>query len=326
MLIIRRPQKDPYFNLAAEEYLMKTASSDCFMLWQNDPSVMIGKHQNANAEINASQVSNLKIPVVRRISGGGAVYHDSGNINFTFISLGENEKLVDYRKFIQPIADVLNQMGIPALYEGKNDLKIDNLKISGNSEHVYKNRVLHHGTLLFSTDLRVLDEVLESHPEKYSDKSVRSVRSTVGLIRNFLKNPMTIETFMQNITDCISRSTGGVKIIDLSPADVVEIEKLKSEKYSTWQWNFGYSPDYVFNNEITENQKNHAVRLSVSHGIIQGWEIWIDGYVAGNNNFFEYLLTGRKHDYQVMKKLLESEVANNKPTSFNTNILLRLLF
>ena len=129
MLIINRPQTDPYFNIAAEEYLLKQMEEDCFMLWQNQPSIIIGKHQNSLAEINYNFVKENNIPVVRRISGGGTVFHDLGNLNFTFISKGEKEKLVNFKKFTQPIIEVLNQMGVPARFEGKNDLRVSGLKI-----------------------------------------------------------------------------------------------------------------------------------------------------------------------------------------------------
>ena len=187
MLIINRPQTDPYFNIAAEEYLLKQMDEDCFMVWQNEPSIIVGKHQNTLAEINYSFAKENNIPVVRRITGGGTVFHDLGNLNFTFISSGEKGKLVNFKKFTQPIIEVLNQMGIPARFEGKNDLRVNGLKISGNAEHVYKNKVLHHGTLLFSTDLNFLKKAIKSVPERFQDKAVQSVRSKVANITDFIE-------------------------------------------------------------------------------------------------------------------------------------------
>ncbi len=157
------------------------------MLWQNLPSIILGKHQNTLAEINYSFVKENNIPVVRRISGGGTVFHDLGNLNFTFISSGEKEKLVNFRKFTQPIIEVLNHMGIPACFEGKNDLRVNGLKISGNAEHVYRNKVLHHGTLLFSADLNYLNQAIKSVPERFKDKAVQSVRSKVANITDSKK-------------------------------------------------------------------------------------------------------------------------------------------
>jgi len=176
MLIVNRPHTDPWFNIAAEEYFLKNFQEDIFMLWQNEASIIVGKHQNTLAEINYPYVKENGIPVIRRISGGGTVFHDLGNLNFTFIQNGEKGKLVDFRKFTDPILAVLNKMGVPAVFEGKNDLRVDGLKISGNAEHVFKNRVLHHGTLLFSSVLNDLGKALKVKTDRFTDKAVKSIR------------------------------------------------------------------------------------------------------------------------------------------------------
>jgi len=180
MLIINDLRTDPYFNLAAEEYALKNFKADCFMLWRNEPSIIVGKHQNTLAEINLDYVKKRNIKVGRRLSGGGAVFHDLGNLNFTFISTGAQEnRLVDFRRFTMPILEVLQNLGIEAVFEGRNDLTIHGRKFSGNAEHVWKNRILHHGTLLFSSVLTDLSEALKVDPLKFRDKAVKSIRSRV---------------------------------------------------------------------------------------------------------------------------------------------------
>jgi lipoate---protein ligase len=162
MLCIYNPSTEPYFNMAAEEYLLKNFSANIFMLWRNDNAVVVGKHQNSLAEINHDFVQQNNIKVVRRLSGGGTVFHDLGNLNFTFITNGEGEELVNFRKFTQPILEVLLQLGVHAKFEGRNDLTINGLKFSGNAEHVFKKRTLHHGTLLFSSKISDLTQALKS--------------------------------------------------------------------------------------------------------------------------------------------------------------------
>ncbi|HRC66441.1 MAG TPA: lipoate--protein ligase family protein, partial [Bacteroidales bacterium] len=148
MFCINNQNTNPYFNLASEEYLLKNYEEDVFMLWRNEPSIIIGKHQNALAEINIEYVKENHIKVVRRITGGGAVFHDLGNLNFTFISNSPNSKpVMNFKKYTQPIVDVLVNLGVDARFEGRNDIVIDGKKISGNAECVYKNRFLHHGTI-----------------------------------------------------------------------------------------------------------------------------------------------------------------------------------
>ena len=156
--------RDIYFNLALEEYLLMHEVDDYFVLWQSEPAVVVGKHQNTLAEINYRFVSEKNIRVARRLSGGGTVYHDQGNLNFTYIANGEPGKLVDFKRFIEPVIHFLGTLGIDAQQGLKNEILVRGKKISGNAEHVYKNRVLHHGTLLFHSDLHLLRECLRVIP------------------------------------------------------------------------------------------------------------------------------------------------------------------
>src|SRR5690606_26723949 len=154
MLCIHHHSTDPYFNIATDEYIFRHIKEDCFMLWQNDNAIIVGKHQNTLAEINFDYVKANNIHVVRRLSGGGAVYHDLGNLNFSFTKTGADSSLMDFEMYTRPILEVLNSLGVPAKFEGRNDLTIDGKKISGNAEHIFKNKILHHGTLLFSSEMK----------------------------------------------------------------------------------------------------------------------------------------------------------------------------
>ncbi len=326
MVIVERPQTDPYFNIAAEEYLLKNLNQDCFMLWQNDPSVIIGKHQNALAEINLNLVRQRNIPVIRRISGGGAVYQDGGNLNFSFIKHGQEGRLVDFSGFLHPIVEALNQMGVPARHEGKNDIRVNGLKISGNSEHVHRNKVLHHGTLLFNSNLDMLNEMLRVKSHSFKDKSVKSIRSKVANISEFLDKPFSIEEFIERITDHINRKEKDVVYYSLTASDINGINDLVDEKYKTWEWNFGYSPDYFFKNQVTHQDIEYLIEMEVKMGVIKKVEIASERKIPGMSEVIKNLLIGTNHNYDDIKERIFKLNLNGETINFDANILLELLF
>jgi lipoate-protein ligase A len=326
MLIVERPQTDPYFNIAAEEYLLKNLPGDCFMLWQNEPSVIVGKHQNTLAEIDFNVARHKNIPVIRRITGGGTVYHDEGNLNFTFIKQGQEGKLVDYSRFLRPIIAALNQMGVPARHEGKSDIRVNALKISGNSEHVYRNRVLHHGTLLFNSNLEALNEVLRDKSQSFKDKSVQSVRSAVANITDFLASPLSVKEFQKCITDHIKSEEKNIGTYTLTAADIAGINDLVNNKYASWEWNYGYSPDYVFTNRIIHKETEYMVVMEVKSGAIKHLEITSDGKISDFNQAIRSLLIGTRHHYQKVEELVFVSHRNGESINFDPNILLKMLF
>ncbi len=269
MLFIERPQTDPYFNIAAEEYLLRTLDQDCFMLWVNEPSVIIGKHQNAFAEIDHAYVRENGIPVIRRISGGGTVFHDPGNLNFSFIASGEREKLVDFRKFTAPVIAYLQSLGLPARFEGKNDIRIDGLKVSGNAEHVYKDRVLHHGTLLYSSRLDELNAAIRGKESLFESHAVRSVRSKVVNITDLLSKPPSLDAFRAGIIRQVQASNPGMRMTILREEDRASIQRLAREKYMSWDWNYGYSPGFTYVKEVSYKGRTNEIRLEIRNGIIR---------------------------------------------------------
>ena len=300
---------NPYFNLATEEYFLKRSSDEIFMLYINEPSIIVGKHQNILSEINLPFARGNKIKLARRISGGGAVYQDFNNLNFSFIHNCENRDQISFTKFTIPILEALSEIGILAEFSGRNDLLIDSRKISGNAMHIYKTRVLSHGTLLFQTDLNKLSSALRSHPEKYTDKSIKSVRSEVTNIHSYLDPNYTIERLKDHIFQYILIKNDQTVVIPLSAAEVEEIKKISKEKFESWNWIYGYSPKYVFRNSFIINNYSLDLELIVEKGIIIKSKLNI---FPENINLISKLtetLRDTQHDYDLI--LLKMKEMNN---------------
>jgi lipoate-protein ligase A len=260
---------DPFINLATEEYLLKKGTEEYFMLWQNEPSIIVGKHQNTLAEINMNFVKQNHLKIARRLTGGGTVYHDLGNLNFTFIMNGEEDDLVNFRRYTKPIVTALQSFSLEIEYGQRNDLLLEGLKISGNAEHVFGKRVIHHGTLLFSSDLNRLQEALRVNPLKYTDKAVKSFRSRITNIRDHLPQPISMETFRDQLFRSIVTNSPDNSFYELTENDQAAIKKLALEKYSTWEWIYGYSPDYCLKKECMIEGKKVLVELVVRNGLVE---------------------------------------------------------
>jgi lipoate-protein ligase A len=326
MLYIYNKNTNPYFNLAAEEYVLKEFQEECFMLWRNEPSIIVGKNQNTLAEINLDYVRQHKIPVVRRLSGGGAVFHDLGNLNFTFIVNEDVSSFSDFRRFTQPIIDVLRKLSINAEFSGRNDITIDGKKISGNAQYYYKNRILHHGTLLFSSSITDLSAALKVRPVKFEDKGVKSVSKRVTNISEHLKEPITIEQFIDLIMNHIREQTGGREMYEFTQEDIKKIEKLVKEKYSTWEWNFGTSPDYKFKNEKKFAGGTVEVNLNVEKGIIKDIKIYGDFFGKYDVSEVENLLKGVKHSEEEIRKVLSNIGMNDYFANITVDNLIEVMF
>jgi lipoate-protein ligase A len=285
--------------------VLKEIEEDSFMLWRNAPSIIVGKHQNTLAEINLDFVKQNNIKVVRRLSGGGAVFHDLGNLNFTFTMKSENENMINFRKYTDPIIEVLQNMGIDAIFSGRNDLTIDGKKFSGNAMHIWKNKVLSHGTLLFSSHMPDLSAALHVDPLKFRDKAVKSVQSRVTNISDHLKEPMDVLQFADRIQDHMVKKYPDALFYDLSDEDHRKINELVATKYGTWDWNFGYSPKYNFRKLLrTERSGTIEIDLDVHDGIIR--KIWIYGDYFGkyDTDEIEVALTGVEHKEDAIRSVL----------------------
>jgi lipoate-protein ligase A len=273
MLCIKSNNKDPYFNLAAEEYFFKEFKEDIFMLWRSEPSVIVGKHQNTLAEINYNYIRNKGIKVARRLSGGGTVYHDLGNINFTFIVNGTEGRLINFKRFIEPVLTVLHNLSVKAEFKAKNSIMVNNRKISGNAEHIFRDRVLHHGTLLFNTRLDILNESIRGTPGRYRDKAVKSKRGIVTNIKEYLQSGINIMDFMDLLLKQVISDYPEPVIYRLSDTDKEKINTLDKGKYSTWEWIYGYSPKYSLDCMYRTEIQDILFRIFVENGIIINVEL-----------------------------------------------------
>lgn len=238
-LIIDNPFTDIHFNLAAEEFLLKNRAENIFMLWQNTPSVVLGKHQRAEAEINLTYVKEKQIRIARRYSGGGAVYHDLGNLNLTFI---ENTNVPDFEKYTRKILEFLNSIGISAQKDTRLGINIGQLKISGSAQCIYKTRCMYHCTLLYDTDLTALTASLAVHPASTVPEtgySVASVKSPVTNISKHLQYPPESGEFKNQVLAFFLNTIPQKQIYNLNPHEINRIEQLKNEKYATTPWIFG---------------------------------------------------------------------------------------
>ncbi len=304
MRCISRKETDPYFNIAAEEYVFKKFSEDTFMLWRNDPSVIIGKHQNTFAEINHQFVKQNGIKVVRRISGGGTVYHDHGNLNFTFTSRAMNNQLVDFNKFNRVIINVLGKLGINVMTGARNSLYIDGKKISGNAEHVYKDKVLHHGTLLYNSNIEDLQNAIKPAKLNYQDKAVKSISSQVVNITDSQHISLTIDEFAESIIAEMLKLDNNAHIYTFTEDDIKNINRLKEEKYSTWEWNYGYSPIFSFSTTFHIGNQPLKTIITVRNGAID--ELSIINQEAGteeNNSLINILKATRLKESDITAKL-----------------------
>ncbi len=319
-LCIHQTSTDPYFNLAAEEYFLKNFQDDFFMLWRSKPSVVVGKHQNALAEINHEFVRENQIPVARRLSGGGTVFHDPGNVNFTFIRNVKDISEVNFKVFTVPVVAALKKMGVDAYTTGRNDLLIDGKKISGNAEHVHKNRVLHHGTLLFDSHLEALKGALKVDLSKFEDKAVQSNRSEVTNITNYLPTPISVEEFTRFLFDEICGTYPDFKVYESTSEDIAAIEKLSIEKYQTWDWIFGYSPRYRFANTIETMNGAISVNLLVEKGRVA--EASFLGAISAENGLkIAESLLGCRHDYEDVKRAVDDLEGETAVVDFPVGLL-----
>ena len=268
MLLIDARTLDPDHNLALEEYVFTSMPRDkeYLILWQNDNAVIIGRHQNTLAEIDESYVQEKGIRVVRRMSGGGAVYHDLGNLNFSFIVDAAGSQ-VDLERFCLRIAVALGKLGLDARLDGRNDILAEGCKISGNAQYMKEGRVMHHGTLLFDSDLSVLSKALKPDPEKIKAKGVKSVRSRVANIRSLLKQDMTLQEFRDHLARYLLGGDG-VRY-ELTEQDLAAVEAIRAARYGTWEWNYGASPSCdVQRSARIEGVGTVRAHMRLEHGCI----------------------------------------------------------
>lgn len=261
---------DTAYNVALEEYAFKqiTDTDEIFMLWINEPSIIIGKNQNGLAEIDSDYVRAHNIRVIRRISGGGAVYHDLNNLNYTLIAPRKNENAFDFQAFSQPVIRALAKMGLTATFSGRNDIEINGKKICGNAQAYSKDRILHHGCILFDVDLSVLGKALNVQEEKIKSKGVKSVRSRVTNINDELVEKKTVQDLQNAIFAEVKASRPDLEEYIFTEKDLASIARLAEWKAS-WEWNYGKAPQYDLRKEKRFKSGNIEVLMQTKHSVLE---------------------------------------------------------
>jgi len=299
---------DARINLAIEEYLLQQLDTkeDILLFYINGPSIIIGRNQNAIEEINRDYVDAHSIHVVRRLSGGGAVYHDLGNLNFSFIMRSGMEDISNFKKFTAPVVKALNGMKVPAELGGRNDILVDGRKISGNASFRTSRGMVSHGTLLFNTDLGVLTQALNVKPGKIESKGIKSVRSRVANICEFLSEEMDVQTFRLRLLLSIFEDSDQIPQYRLTEEDWNAIYDISTRRYKSWDWNYGHSPDFNVQKVQRFASGEIDARINVQDGLIQSIKFYGDFFGKESVGDVEYILKGVRYERESLGKALQA--------------------
>lgn len=308
MIYIESPSTDPYFNLALEQYVFDTMDEkeSYFMLWHNDNAIIIGKHQNTIQEINTDFVKEKDIKVVRRLSGGGAVYHDLGNINFTFI-VPAQKKYGEFKfsDFCVPVVETLKTIGVNAEISGRNDMTIGGKKFSGNSQYAKRGKIMHHGTIMYDSDLDVVTNSLKVSGDKIQSKGVSSIRDRVTNIKPHLTEDIPIEEFKQRLVENIFNGAP-IKQYFLTEEDIANVNEMRDETYATWEWNYGFSPQYSIRKERRfPDVGKIEVYMEVEDGLITKFDVAGDYFGNGNKEDLQNLLIGKQAKAEAIEEAIK---------------------
>ncbi len=296
---------DPAYNLALEEVMAEQADAPFAMLWRNRPAVIVGRNQNACREFNAAYAREHGVAVVRRMTGGGAVYHDLGNLNFSIFAFetDANRRYVDFAPFAGPVLAALRALGVKAEFSGRNDILVDGRKVSGSAKRVHNGRILFHGTLLFDVDFEAMAAVLTPPQAKIEAKGVASVRARVANLKEFLPG-LDRETFRQAMERELLRQFGLKGPLPIMDNRVREAERTADERYRSWEWNFGESPDFTFERTRRFPCGTVTVHLDVHSGIIRRAAFRGDFFGSAPADELASLLSGCPHRADAVRAAL----------------------
>lgn len=299
---------DPQINLAIEEYALKNLDiNETYLLFYiNAPSIIIGKNQNTIEEISTQYVEDNGIKVVRRLSGGGAVYHDLGNLNFSFITKDDGESFHNYKKFTEPVIEALHKLGVNAQLSGRNDIEVEGRKISGNAQFSTRGRMFSHGTLMFDSEIDHVVSALKVKKDKIESKGIKSVRSRVANISEFLNEKITIEEFRQMLLRYIFNTDGDIPEYVLTDKDWENIHEISKERYQNWDWNYGKSPKFNYQHTHRFPVGSIDVRLEVQKGMIENCKIFGDFFGVGDVEDIEKRLIGTKYEKAELEQALDN--------------------
>lgn len=306
MIYIESTSTNPYYNLALEEYVFDQMDKGqaYFMLWQNENTIVVGKYQNTAEEVNREFADAMGIHVARRLSGGGAVYHDKGNLNFTFITDQAALEDFNFQVFVNPVIRTLASLGVDAEFTGRNDLTLDGKKFSGNSQYARDGRVLHHGCIMLDSDLDKVREALHVREAKFVSKSVKSVRSRVTTINEHAPRKISMEEFKEALKEQVFAGND-ITEYHLTDEDQAAISKLMHDKYETWEWNYGFYKEYSVRREAKFDSGLITVDMDIEHGIISDIHLSGDFFGSGDIRDLELQLRGVPLDGHLAKKLSE---------------------
>jgi lipoate-protein ligase A len=297
---------DPRINLAIEEFALKNLDiNETYLLFYiNEPSIIIGKNQNTIEEISTEYVEANNLHVVRRLSGGGAVYHDLGNLNFSFITKDDGESFHNFKKFTEPVIQALHKLGVTAELSGRNDIQVGERKISGNAQFSTKGRMFSHGTLLFDSEIEHVVSALKVRKDKIESKGIKSIRSRVANISEFLSEQMTIEEFRLLLLKNIFGDEEKISEYVLTEEDWVKIQELSKERYQNWEWNYGKSPKFNLQHTHRFPVGQIDVRLEVNKGMIENCKIYGDFFGVGDVTEIEAKLSGIRYEKSQIEEAL----------------------
>ncbi|RFC55754.1 lipoate--protein ligase [Brumimicrobium aurantiacum] len=299
---------DPRLNLALEEYIVRKFSgeNDYLLFYINEPSIIIGKNQITIEEVNQDYIDDHNIHVVRRVSGGGAVYHDLGNLNFSFITNHDVKKLHNFKKFTEPVVKLLKELGLDAELKGRNDILVGDKKISGTAQFSTGRRMISHGTLLYKTDIGEVVNALNVKPSKLESKGHKSVRSRVANISDLMDVDLSIEEFRELLLKGLFAESDHFVTYTLSEEEWDEVRALKNEKYDTWKWNYGRAPKFNIQHNKRFSVGELDARIYVEKGLIQQANIFGDFFGRDAVSELEKHLIDIPYDKPSIQKALEN--------------------